>query len=500
MRTLHRLNRTSQLFKNRVCSVGTRIWLVLVIILCVCMPATTQAQTYQRCFDETDFCISGRFREFWEQNGGLPIFGLPITPQQRMRVDHRTIQTQWFERARLELHLAQQHPFDVQLGRLGADRLQQEQINWNTFFPPEPISRDNGRRCMLFAETNHSVYQPFLGFFLTHGLQLDRRPDFTLEENLALFGLPLSAAVTMTGADGRISIVQWFERARLELHQHQEILIGRLGHEVLTAADSATFALPPEPERYTYHIVAEGDTLATIAERMGSDAEAIAAHNRLPPEYELRVGRMLGIPVFRAGEAGVYPAIIRQGNPTVPKVALTFDIELQDLRPLYALLDTLRARQIKGTFFVTGAWVRQFPEATRAIFGDGHEMANHSFAHPAFDRISLEQAQAEVRYTEEIIQDVLGVTSRPYFRFPFGLSTPAMVSVIGREGYLPYFWSTDDPHMDGWLARVAHDPQRGYGAILLLHQRASTAASLPGWLDQLEAMGLQPVSLSEVLE
>ncbi len=500
MRTLDRLDRTSRLFKNRARSVGIRIWLVVVIILFVCIPATTLAQTYQRCFDETGFCISGRFREFWEQNGGLPIFGFPITPQQRMRIDHRIIQTQWFERARLELHPAQKHPFDVQLGRLGADRLEQEQINWHSFFPPEPISRENRRRCMLFAETGHSVCQPFLGFFLTRGLQLDQRPDFILDENLALFGLPLSTAVTMTGADGRIFVVQWFERARLELHQHHEILIGRLGHEVLTAADPATFALPPEPERYMYHIVAEGDTLATIAERMGSDVEAIAAHNRLPPEYELRVGRMLGIPVFRAGEAGVPPAIIRQGNPTVPKIALTFDIELQDLRPLYAILDTLRARQIKGTFFVTGAWVRQFPAAAQAIFADGHEMANHSFTHPAFDQISLEQARAELRQTEEIIQAVLGVTTRPYFRFPFGLSTPAMVSVIGSEGYLPYFWSTDDPHMDGWLARVTQDPQRGYGAILLLHQRASTAASLPGWLDQLEALGLQPVSLSEVLE
>lgn len=500
MNTLHRQDRTSSLFKNQVCSVGMRTWLVLVIILLPGMPTPTQAQTYQRCFDEIGFCISGRFREFWEQNGGMPIFGLPITPQQRMRVDHRTIQTQWFERARLELHLAQRHPFDVQLGRLGADRLEQEQVNWHTFFPPEPITRDNGQRCMLFTETGHSVCQPFLGFFLTHGLQLDRRPEFTLEENLALFGLPLSPAVAMTGEDDRIFIVQWFERTRLELHQDQEILMGRLGHEVLTAADPATFALPPEPERYTYHLVAEGDTLATIAERMGSDVEAIAAHNRLPPEYELRVGRMLGIPVFRAGETGVQPAIIRQGNPTVPKVALTFDIELQDLRPLYAILDTLRARQIKGTFFVTGAWVRQFPEAAHAIFADGHEMANHSFAHPAFNQISLEQARAEVRYTDEIIEDVLGVTTRPYFRFPFGVSTPAMVSVIGSEGYLPYFWSSDDPHMAGWLAWVAQDPQRGYGAILLMHQRASTAASLPGWLDQLEALGLQPVSLSEVLE
>ena len=43
----------------------------------------TQAQSSQRCFGETGFCIAGRIREFWEQNGGLPVFGLPITPQQQ---------------------------------------------------------------------------------------------------------------------------------------------------------------------------------------------------------------------------------------------------------------------------------------------------------------------------------------------------------------------------------------------------------------------------------
>src|SRR5690242_20841576 len=84
------------------------------------------AQTGQRCFSETGFCIDGRIREFWEQNGGLPVFGLPVTPQQQDTIEGKALQVQWFERNRLELHPENARPYDVLLGRLGADRLAQQ--------------------------------------------------------------------------------------------------------------------------------------------------------------------------------------------------------------------------------------------------------------------------------------------------------------------------------------------------------------------------------------
>src|ERR1044071_208837 len=88
-------------------------------------PGALQARTDQRCFAETGYCISGRIREFWEQNGGLAVFGFPITPLQNETLEGRTVQAQWFERNRLELHPQNRRPYDVLLGRLGADRLGQ---------------------------------------------------------------------------------------------------------------------------------------------------------------------------------------------------------------------------------------------------------------------------------------------------------------------------------------------------------------------------------------
>src|SRR4051812_31942896 len=77
------------------------------------------------CFPETGFCIDGRFRDYWEQNGGLPVFGFPIGPAQT-EVNRETGQpylTQWFERNRFELHLESAAPYDVLLGRLSDDIL-----------------------------------------------------------------------------------------------------------------------------------------------------------------------------------------------------------------------------------------------------------------------------------------------------------------------------------------------------------------------------------------
>src|SRR5438874_9736260 len=84
-----------------------------------------QAQQNERCFTETGFCISGRIREFWEQNGGLAVFGLPLAPQQQQTLEGKPIQAQLFERTRLELHPENARPYNVLLGRLGVDRLTQ---------------------------------------------------------------------------------------------------------------------------------------------------------------------------------------------------------------------------------------------------------------------------------------------------------------------------------------------------------------------------------------
>ena len=59
-----------------------------------------------RMFPETGHQVCGRILEYWGENGGLPVFGYPITDQAAQQVEGKTFQTQLFERNRLELHPA----------------------------------------------------------------------------------------------------------------------------------------------------------------------------------------------------------------------------------------------------------------------------------------------------------------------------------------------------------------------------------------------------------
>ncbi len=210
-------------------------------------PAT--AQSGERCFAETGFCIAGRIRTYWEQNGGLPVFGLPITPQRAEVIEGQSLQVQWFERNRLELHPENAPPFDVLLGRLGADTLAAQGRDWFDF-PQESEPRAG---CRYFGETRQNVCGAILAAWQAQGLNLDGQPGFSEFEHLALWGLPISPVQTEV-LEGREYQVQWFERARFELHPENnppfDVLLGLLGTDLLAGnVGQPSEPTTPEPPR-----------------------------------------------------------------------------------------------------------------------------------------------------------------------------------------------------------------------------------------------------------
>lgn len=58
---------------------GRGVALTLLVLALVGLLAVAPAGAAPRCFAETTQCLDGRFLQFWEQNGGLPVFGLPLT-------------------------------------------------------------------------------------------------------------------------------------------------------------------------------------------------------------------------------------------------------------------------------------------------------------------------------------------------------------------------------------------------------------------------------------
>ncbi|CCF85407.1 hypothetical protein [Nitrolancea hollandica] len=83
--------------------------------------AFAQAQTPKGCryFPETRFYLCHGFRTYWEKHGGLAMFGYPITPE----YSENGYVVQWFERQRFEYHPENKPPYDILLGRLGAEIL-----------------------------------------------------------------------------------------------------------------------------------------------------------------------------------------------------------------------------------------------------------------------------------------------------------------------------------------------------------------------------------------
>ena len=197
------------------------IFSLLALITPLAAPSSAQAQSGERCFPETNQCIVGPIRAYWERHGGLPIFGYPITPQRVETVEGRTLPVQWFQRDRLEDHGS----LGVMAGRLGARFLEQTNRPWEYFKPVAPASTPSD--CQFFASTGHSLCEPYLSYWHHHG-------------GLERFGYPITQPIYETVEVGKLA-VQYFERRRMEIHPElpgSPILLGLLGREVLAQPTS----------------------------------------------------------------------------------------------------------------------------------------------------------------------------------------------------------------------------------------------------------------------
>jgi hypothetical protein len=193
--------------------------LLLIGAVLTLLPSATHAQSDQRCF-ETGYCISGTIREYWERNGGLAIFGYPISEQTIETIEGIwTGPIQWFERDRLEDH--SNEGLGVLAGRLGVFYLEQiGDHSWETL----PKASGAPPECRFFPQTQHTLCVPFLSYWQNNGA-------------LERFGYPISEAFREV-IEGRTYTVQYFERRRMELHPENPppdtILLGLLSKDIHT--------------------------------------------------------------------------------------------------------------------------------------------------------------------------------------------------------------------------------------------------------------------------
>jgi peptidoglycan/xylan/chitin deacetylase (PgdA/CDA1 family) len=167
------------------------------------------------------------------------------------------------------------------------------------------------------------------------------------------------------------------------------------------------------------------------------------------------------------------------------------------------LLDILKQRNIKCTFFVIGKNAQMYPNIIRRMIAEGHEVANHTWTHCSLTSRSDTQIRSELKQSEEALVSVANY--RPHLvRPPYGAINDRIKNLMFAEfGYSTIMWSVDPqdwrrPGVSVVTSRLVSGAHPG--AIMLAHDiHPPTIQAMPSMFDQLLAKGYQFVTVSQLM-
>ena len=187
-----------------------------------------------------------------------------------------------------------------------------------------------------------------------------------------------------------------------------------------------------------------------------------------------------------------------QAAPSRKYIALTFD-DGPSGRYTQALLDGLKLRGAKATFLLCGYRIEQYPELTRRIFDEGHEIGYHGFSHDSMQRMSRRQIGQELIDSRALLPEDCDPV---WFRPPGGVVTDGVRQVAQARQLALLSWSVDPK--DWQLKSTATIEQTVLknvrdGDIILLHDMSMTSVQAAlDIVDTLQAQGFRFVTASEL--
>jgi uncharacterized protein YkwD len=233
--------------------------LLLGLLALTVTPARAAGNRY---FPETGFIVDVPILAAFDRYGGVPVSGLPISDAMETGCEGHPCTVQWFERSRIEFHYDDGQAYR---GRIGADFLAARGTPWQF-----GVS-DSRPGCQIFAETGHTVCDVFLAGWGRSG-------------GVERLGLPISPPQDETYVDSGTGQTityrtQWFERAALEDHGAQGIMLRLLGSQTYPTWAEHLLADLINAERATAGLPALlwEDRLAQVARGHSQD---LAWHNR----------------------------------------------------------------------------------------------------------------------------------------------------------------------------------------------------------------------------
>jgi peptidoglycan/xylan/chitin deacetylase (PgdA/CDA1 family) len=243
--------------------------------------------------------------------------------------------------------------------------------------------------------------------------------------------------------------------------------------------------LPPAPVIAALALAAAAVAAVALAACSGSSAP-------LPPQpTQPTTQRSLPSPGPREVEAGApvgnAPAgpphreakVVYIGPRDRPVVALTFDTGV-DAAHMPEVLDILKGMGVRATFGVTGEWAATNPDLLKRIVAEGHAIVNHSWSHASFTGedtetppLSDKQVRDELRRTEDTVRKLADVSTKPFFRPPYGDYDSRVNTIAYEEGYeYDVLWYVDGMGWEGrsteYVIGVTLDNAFN-GAIFLYH-------------------------------
>ncbi|UOQ95215.1 polysaccharide deacetylase family protein [Halobacillus shinanisalinarum] len=221
-----------------------------------------------------------------------------------------------------------------------------------------------------------------------------------------------------------------------------------------------------------------------------------ALKNVLLPQYAKKV-----TPQVPDDDTISYPAIKTKQGPTKGMteklVAITFD-NGPHKKGTPLVLDVLAEYDAKATFFMIGKRIKHYPETVREVAKQGHEIGNHTWDHSSFDRLPASEVKRQLVDTQQVIQDVTGLTTN-LVRLPFGEGLPEAY-----ESNFDVVPSTITPNKDWNLtnaSEIAHYVTSNVedGSIIMLSDlRPTTPKALKMILEGLSERGYSFVTVSEL--
>jgi len=216
------------------------------------------------------------------------------------------------------------------------------------------------------------------------------------------------------------------------------------------------------------------------------------------PEAVQTIGNKAARLVAGEGMIRLMEQELMEQSQAHPEVALTFD---DGPSPKYTplLLDGLKERNVRATFFLLGQNVKENQELVQRMQAEGHLLGNHTYNHVQLNKIPETTARQEILKTNNEIYEATGKYPE-YMRPPYGAWKKNMELCVEM---LPVFWDIDtldwkSQNVDAILKAAGEKPEDG--SIILMHDEYQTSVEAALLLiDRLKEKGYEFVTVDELI-